>query len=701
VILILAAIIVGLSSVASAAGDPPPPLLTNIKAIRALSPDEAAVGRRVRIRGTITHLKEPAPAGMIVHDGNAGQFVLYDRAHFSAHPDLDLRRGDLVEVEGVTVQGGFAPDVVPQRITKVGDSSFPEPKHPSYAALMTGRYDCDYVEITGIGQRTWKAEPPSTVLFLEVAVEGGTVRAWFWEHSPADRDRFIDARVRLRGSVGALVSRTRQAWGVSLMAGRASEVVVEEPPSDPFSLAVRPIASLYTFSLNGEIDRRVRVKGTITYHRPGRTELVDDVAMHARFRETRHLLYLRDATGTARVETDQDLLVQPGDVVDLVGFPALTAVKPALRFAIFRPAGTAPVPEPLALSADTLVATDHDGQLVRVNAELLGQVTTPAGPTLILRSGESVFEATLNAGFPREVGQIRPGSLVSTTGIYTYQPGPPPAIRLLLRSPGDVALLKAAPWWSPRHTLVVMIVIALIGSAALLWVRMIVNRNALVRERYQVVLAERGRLARELHDTFEQGLAGIRLQLGAVARSLDTSPETARKSLEVASEMLRYSLSEARRSVMDLRAHALESTDLASAISDLASQMTDRTPLTATVQVSGTPRALDTAHEHHLFRISLEALTNTIKHANATRVDIELRFEEQATVLSVVDNGCGLAGIDISPRHFGLKGIRERVDKLGGTLLLGNSPDGGARLAVSVPLAAGATPDGRREPVHA
>ncbi len=89
-----------------------------------------------------------------------------------------------VEVEGVTVQGGFAPDVVPQRITKVGDSSFPEPKHPWYAALMTGRYDCDYVEITGIGQRTWKAEPPSTVLFLEVAVEGGTVRAWFWEHSP-------------------------------------------------------------------------------------------------------------------------------------------------------------------------------------------------------------------------------------------------------------------------------------------------------------------------------------------------------------------------------------------------------------------------------------------------------------------------------------------------------------------------------------
>jgi two-component sensor histidine kinase len=699
-VLILMGVVGGGAQIASAS-DHDPPILTRIKAIRDLAPEEAALGRRVRIRGTITHLKEPAPAGIIIHDGEAGQFVLYDANHLSAHPEIDLRRGDLVEVQGVTIQGGFAPDVVPQRITKLGRSSFPEPKHPSYAALMTGRYDCDYVEITGIGQRTWKAEPPSTVLFLEVAVEGGTVRAWFWGHSPADRDRFIDARVRLRGSVGALVSRTRQAWGVSLMAGRASEVVVEEPPTDPFSLPLRPIASLYTFSAKGELDRRVRVKGTVTYHRPGRTALVDDIAMHARFRETRHLLYLRDGTGTARVETDQDLLVQPGDVVDLVGFPALATVKPALRYAIFKTAGMAPVPAPLALSAEKFVAEDHDGQLVRVNAELLGQVTTPAGPTLILRAGESVFEATLNAGFPREVGQIRAGSLVSTTGIYTYQPGPPPAIRLLLRSPGDVALLKAAPWWTPRHTLVVMIVVALIGSAALVWIRMIVNRNALVRERYQVVLTERGRLARELHDTFEQGLAGIRLQLGAVARSLDTSPETARRSLEVASEMLRYSLSEARRSVMDLRAHALESTDLATAIADLARQMTDRTALTATVRVVGTPRTLDAAHEHHLFRISLEALTNTIKHADATRIEIELRFEEHATVLIVVDNGRGLPGTDISPRHFGLKGIRERVDKLGGTLLLGSSTGGGTRLAVTVPIDVAVTHDARREALHA
>jgi signal transduction histidine kinase len=248
----------------------------------------------------------------------------------------------------------------------------------------------------------------------------------------------------------------------------------------------------------------------------------------------------------------------------------------------------------------------------------------------------------------------------------------------------------------------VIIVVALIGSAAALWVRMIANRNAMIRERYHVVLAERGRLARELHDTFEQGLAGIRLQLGAVAKTLDSSPETARRALEVASEMLRYSLNEARRSVLDLRAHALETTDLATAISDLARQMTDRTGLTASVRVVGSPRTLDAAHEHHLFRISLEALTNTIKHADATRIEIELRFNDDATVLSVVDNGRGFRASEISSRHFGLKGIRERVDKLGGTLVLESSPGSGARLSVTVPLAqVAAAHDPQREALQA
>ena len=99
---------------------------------------------------------------------------------------------------------------------------------------------------------------------------------------------------------------------------------------------------------------------------------------------------------------------------------------------------------------------------------------------------------------------------------------------------------------------------------------------------------------------------------------------TARQSLDVARQMLRYSLEEARRSVMDLRSQALESRDLTGALRDLARQMTLGTPVRAEVRVQGTPRPLDGSQEHHLLRIGLEALTNALKHSGAKRVDIEV-----------------------------------------------------------------------------
>jgi signal transduction histidine kinase len=197
------------------------------------------------------------------------------------------------------------------------------------------------------------------------------------------------------------------------------------------------------------------------------------------------------------------------------------------------------------------------------------------------------------------------------------------------------------------------------------------------RQHYQVVLNERTRVARELHDTVEQGLAGIALQLEAVAGSLQTAPDAARESLHVARQMLRYSLEETRRSVMDLRSQALESRDLAGALESLAH-----------VRVTGTPQRLDAAEEHHLLRIGLEALTNALKHGGATRIDIELRFDPDGTHLIVSDNGQGLdsANRPASGTHFGLQGVRERVDKLGGLLNIHSAPGEGTRLAVMVPV---------------
>jgi len=217
------------------------------------------------------------------------------------------------------------------------------------------------------------------------------------------------------------------------------------------------------------------------------------------------------------------------------------------------------------------------------------------------------------------------------------------------------------------------------------------------RQQYQAVLTERSRVARELHDTLEQGLAGIKLQLEAVDGSLGGAPpEGARRSLDVAREMLRYSMEEARRSVLDLRSQSLENTDIAGALGDLARRMTSGTPLQARVRVEGLPCRLDTSQEHHLFRIGVEALTNAVRHSGASRVDIELRFAGDGTDLIVRDDGSGFAPAEVAQgEHFGLRGIRERVDKLGGTLFLDCRHGQGTRLAVRVPAPAAAAAEPR------
>ncbi len=661
-------------------------LLTQIKDIRALTSDEGARGYRVRVRGTVTHFDQIGYGLLFIHDGRLGQFVEVPERADLQDTWKGLRRGDLVEIEGRTVRGGFAPNVRPDAIRVIGRGEMPEPKSLSIGQLLTGRHDCDYVEIEGVVQRVWlAADPKMHTLFADVAVDGGVVRGSFWDYGASDLQRFIDARVRLRGNAGTLFGQTGQLRGVSVFGGRTGDIEVLAAPPDPFSIPVRSIRSIYNYSSAGEVTRRIRVRGVVTSQMLGSPVQVSDFTTSTTFRDVRHVLYLHDGESGARIETEQDTRVKPGDVVEAAGFPAVTPGKPILRDAVFRVVGTAEPPPAAIVQPSEVLTAEHDAELVRIEGQLLGILRSSTALRLVLKFGETVFDAPLDPSFGSRLAEIRPGSTVSATGVYSYQWGPPPSFRLFLRSPEDVVVLSAGPWWTLRHTGVLLAIVPLVGAVATVWARMLSNQK---REQFQAILSERNRLARELHDTLEQGLAGITLQLEAVAGSLDASPAAAKQSLDLARQMLRYSLEEARRSVMDLRSEALDNRDLAGALTSLARQMTVGTSPRVEVRVEGTVRRLGAAHEHHLLRIGLEALTNALRHASATRIDILLRFGSEAIELVVRDDGRGLGnGSHALPgAHFGLQGIRERVDKLGGTVEIESRPGEGVRLSVVVPL---------------
>ncbi len=210
-----------------------------------------------------------------------------------------------------------------------------------------------------------------------------------------------------------------------------------------------------------------------------------------------------------------------------------------------------------------------------------------------------------------------------------------------------------------------------------------------IRQRFALVLEERGRLAREIHDTLAQGFVGISSQLDAVALTLNGHVDLARKHLELARKMARHSLTEARRSVMDLRASALEGHDLPAALSEAAYQWTAGSPVEIQVDVEGENRPLPEETEQHLLRIAQEAVTNAVKHAHASQVRIHLEMANRKLSLRVADNGQGFEQDEAFSEvggHFGLLGMRERAERLGGELRLHSERGQGTEVAVTVPL---------------
>lgn len=215
------------------------------------------------------------------------------------------------------------------------------------------------------------------------------------------------------------------------------------------------------------------------------------------------------------------------------------------------------------------------------------------------------------------------------------------------------------------------------------------HRMRQAQAQFSLVLAERNRIARDLHDTLAQGFAGIAFQLEAVATKLTDAPTQAQQHLNLALNMVRHSLGEARRSVMNLRSAALDNGDLATALAESARQMVGQKPVDVLVQTVGLARPMPPKIENHLLRVGQEAITNSLKHGHAATIQIKLSYQPQTVVLRIQDDGLGFetpAAHRPNGAHFGLLGMRERAKQMGARLDLKSSPGKGTEVEVEVPL---------------
>jgi len=208
--------------------------------------------------------------------------------------------------------------------------------------------------------------------------------------------------------------------------------------------------------------------------------------------------------------------------------------------------------------------------------------------------------------------------------------------------------------------------------------------------RHAATLAERDRLAGEIHDSLQQGLSGLMLQLDATLK-LPIVPTDVRSRLNVARNMVSFTRHEVQHAVWDMESPLLQDTELGEALRKLTALIN---PGSATIDiaVAGTPVPLASTTKHHLLRIAQEAITNAVRHATPRRIAIDLDYRPAAVALSIIDDGVGFDPDEVLSKnihHFGLRGLRTRATKLGGTLQIRSAPGRGTSIHIVVPLPPG------------
>jgi PAS domain S-box-containing protein len=419
---------------------------THIAQFRSLTQDKAALHYPVHIRAVVTYYDSPHD-DLFVQDSTAAVYVAPPK------PNLGLRAGQVVEIQGVTRGTDLNPDVQDAQIRVLSEGPLPAPRIVSAEELMSGTLDSWRIEVEGI---VVAADPYEGGTKLEVA--SGTARFQAFVPNVASAPaNLVDARVRIRGTCGGFYNSKNQFIALEVLVPSLADITIIEPPqADNFAIPVTSVNSILQPAIEFGSIHRVRIQGVVTLQHPGWT------------------LFVKDQALGILVKTKQMTAVNIGDRVDVVGFPALGQYGPILEHASFRRIGAGTPVSPVAVSAEQALDGRYDAELIRITGHLIDVSHRQNLEVLLLQSGGISFAANVLEPPGRHVfPDIKPGSLLQLTGICSVdvdENQDPSGFAVLLRSPQDVVVLQRPPWWNARHAGMVLVFTGVPILAVLAWV---------------------------------------------------------------------------------------------------------------------------------------------------------------------------------------------------------------------------------------
>ena len=653
-------------------------------------------GREFDLIGTVIFPCNALNCTYAIQD-DTGSVTIREGSRFPAD---QMRVGDVVHIQGHTGTDGRPGNVaISHKLEVIAHGDAPRPIETTAERILRGEHLCQLVLLTGKVEDVFTDEIDPNFIYFAVRSNEHIVYATMKTNGSKPTPNALGASVSITALCDPYNAGLRQLTGRSVLTMRPEGLRILHPDTtDPFSVPLLTQDKHLDPAQVGKMGNR-RASGRVIALRGNGTTL------------------LRTADGQAITVTFLGTNPPPvGASVEVSGIPITDLFRLNLSRATWRQhAGpVAPEPEAKDITANDL-KRELNGQVV-FNAALFGKpvrlkgtvrriLRTEREARLALDCGESSPLIDIE-GPPQLFNELDIDCTIAVAGtvfleIPNWYPGVPfpriSGISLLVNRDADILVLAKTPWWTPRRFLTLIGILAIGLGCILVW-NIALHRYAerrgkeLAQEQVAHVLSdfkveERTHLAVELHDSLSQTLTGVSFEVETASELAEVGTPELKRHLNIAARILDSCRLELRNCLWDLRSRALEAKSMDEAIRTILNGIHSSTKLSIRFNV---PRERFTdSTSHALLRIIRELSSNAVRHGHASAIQIAGCIDGEYLLFSVNDNGCGFnpkMRPGIRNGHFGLDGINERIERMGGTMDISSSLGSGTKVTIKIRL---------------
>ena len=628
------------------------------------------------------HIEKPRT--IAVHDTTNAVFLV---TH-NALSNLTIYAGDRIRAKGRTYIYDFNQIVaLCESIEHTGRAAAPHPEYASAADIDSGRCDCRLVTIKGTLRDIFQDEIDKNFRYLVLNCDGRLIYA-------------TSTQIGINNvSVGSTIEITGICDPISIGGRRHMGRIIKIRDKNSIRIVNNPNENVFS------------------------SPLIDDVSLMGPMeiqslgiRRARGIVIATWSPQRLLIKTEQGNLISAtvanqklpsnGDAVEIAGLPETDLFNINLSRAVWRTSdlriearqNVYDISFERLLPMSRKLNPYFHGNTIRIKGNVIGLESSGEHVGTILISERERILTIDTSMVTGAADGISVGSRIEVTGVCileteNWRPNSlfPPAsgYRVVIRNPDDLRIISHPPWWTPKRLLAVIGI--LLAVLAALSVRMMITRrfNAMItKAKIDAKVGERTRLAVELHDSIAQDLTGIAMEIRSAKRAKDTDAAKIDRHLNLATAVLDSCRDELRNCIWDLRNLTLDDATIDEAIRRTLQQHLGGAKLEVRFAVERKRFSDNTFHT--ILRIIRELTINAVRHGAATDIKVAGCIDGGNLLISVRDNGCGFDPDNApgaSSGHFGLQGIRERVETLEGNFEIESGrKSGGTKAILTIPL---------------